>query len=74
MSNTAIISKIRALFVAGGKYSAKELNALAGTNDARKNISILRQEEGMNICDLRLPNRCKLYFYVDNSNQLKLEL
>ncbi|NCB70068.1 MAG: hypothetical protein EOM47_14660 [Bacteroidia bacterium] len=68
---TAIINKIRALFLTGAKYTAKELNALVGFNDSRKAISVLRST-GMKISDLRLPNHCKLYWYVPDNNQLNL--
>lgn len=40
----------------------KELNSLAGTNDARKLISVLRHKEGWQIEDCRLSNGCKLYW------------
>lgn len=71
MNNTAIIAKIRSLFNSGYKYTAKELNALIGFNDARKVISVLRQE-GMNIKDIRLENQCKLYWLEADNNQLSL--
>lgn len=57
-----IIQSVRRLFLAGGKFTAKEINSLAGTNDARKLISDIRHKEGWNIADCRLPNRCKLYW------------
>ncbi len=68
---TAIINKIRALFLTGRKYTAKELNALAGFNDSRKAISVLRAK-GMQISDVRLSNQCKLYWNVPDINQLSL--
>jgi hypothetical protein len=71
MNNTEIITKIRALFLTGKKYTAKELNDLCGFNDSRKAISVLRST-GMNIQDVRLENRCKLYWYVSDINQLSL--
>ena len=73
MNNTIIISRIRALFLTGKKYTAKELNAVCGFNDSRKAISLLRAN-GMNIQDVRLENHCNLYWYVQDVNQLKLEL
>lgn len=57
-----IIQSVRRLFLDGGKFTAKEINSLAGTNDARKLISDLRHKEGLNITDCRLANRCKLYW------------
>jgi len=71
MNNTIIIAKIRGLFLNGGKYTAKQLNSLAGTNDARKAVSVLRAD-GMNIKDVRLVDNCKLYWYVSNENQLSI--
>ena len=64
---TAIINKIRTLFLTGRKYTAKELNALAGFNDSRKAISVLRAK-GMQILDVRLSNQCKLYWYLPDEN------
>lgn len=57
-----LIQSVRRLFLSGGKFTAKEINSLAGTNDARKLISVLRNNEGWNIVDYRLPNGCKLYW------------
>ena len=73
MNNTIIIAKIRALFLTGNKYTAKQLNAVCGTNDSRKAISLLRQS-GMKIQDIRQVNRCRLYWLEADNNQLKLEL
>lgn len=56
------IQSVRKLFLSGGKFTAKELNSLAGTNGARKLISVLRNDEGWQIEDCRLPNGCKLYW------------
>ena len=71
-NNPRIIAKIRALLIAGQKYTAKQLNAVCGFNDSRKVISVLRAK-GMKIQDVRLENRCKLYWYVpDNDSQLSL--
>jgi len=71
MNNTIIIAKMRGLFLNGGKYTAKQLNSLAGTNDARKAVSVLRAN-GMIIRDVRLVDNSKLYWYVSNENQLSL--
>lgn len=57
-----LIQSVRKLFLSGGKFTAKELNSLAGTNDARKLISVLRNDEGWKIEDCRLSNGCKLYW------------
>ena len=57
-----LIQSARKLFLSGGKFTAKELNSLVGTNDARKLISVLRNKEGWQIKDCRLSNGCKLYW------------
>jgi hypothetical protein len=71
MNSTIIIAKIKAFFLSGNKYTAKQLNALCGFNDSRKVISVLRAN-GMDIKDVRLENQCKLYWYVSNENQLSI--
>lgn len=57
-----LIQSARKLFLTGGKFTVKEINSLAGTNDARKLISVLRHKEGWQIEDCRLSNGCKLYW------------
>lgn len=57
-----LIQSVRKLFLSGGKFTARQLNQLAGTNDARKIISVLRNDEGWKIVDCRLSNGCKLYW------------
>lgn len=57
-----LIQSVRKLFLSGGKFTAKELNSLAGTNDSRKLISVLRNKEDWQIEDCRLSNGCKLYW------------
>lgn len=64
-----LIQSVRKLFSSGGKFTAKELNSLTGTNDARKLISILRNKEGWNIIDCWLPNGCKLYWLAKEGGQ-----
>lgn len=56
------IQSVRKLFLTGGKFTAKEINSLAGTNDARKLISVLRHKEGWKIENCRISNGCKLYW------------
>ena len=41
-----LIQSVRKLFLSGGKFTAKDINSLAGTNDVRKFISVLRHKEG----------------------------
>jgi len=71
MSNKRIIRSFRSLFLSGQKLTAIQINKSLGTNDARKVISTLRRD-GMKIKDIRLENHCKLYWYVNDSNQLSL--
>lgn len=59
------IQSVRKLFLTGGKFTAKDINSLAGTNDARKLISVLRHKEGWKIEDCRLSNGCKLYWLAE---------
>lgn len=59
------IRSLRKLFLTGDKFTAKEINHLAGTNDARKLISVLRNKEGWKIEDIRLSNGCKLYWLTE---------
>lgn len=59
------IQSVRKLFLSGGKFTAKEVNLLCNTNDARKFISILRHKEGWKIEDIRLANGCKLYWLTE---------
>ena len=59
---------IKALFLRGGKYTAKELNELSYGNDARKCISRLRRE-GMDIQDLWQPDHRKLYWVTTEDNK-----
>lgn len=60
-----LIQSVRKLFLSGDKFTAKELNSLAGTNDAQKLISVLRNDEGFKIEDCRLSNGCKLYWLTE---------
>jgi hypothetical protein len=55
------LRQIRMLFRNGGAYTAKEINQIVGTNDARKFISIARAD-GMQIKDVRLDSGCKRYW------------
>lgn len=60
-----LIQSVRKLFLSGGKFTARQLNQLTGTNDARKIISVLRNDEGWKIVDCRLSNGCKLYWLTE---------
>lgn len=66
------IQQVRKLFLSGGKYTAREINEIVGFNDARKIISILRNNEHWDIKDIRLDNGCKLYWLEKNEKQLSI--
>jgi hypothetical protein len=70
-NNQRIISIIRGLFLSGKKLTAKEINDITGSNDARKAISTLRQQ-GFPIVDILQPNHCKLYWQMPDNRQLNL--
>jgi len=69
--NCHITIQIKALFLTGEKYTAKQFNAACGFNDSRKAISAL-SANGMNIQDIRMNDRCKLYWLVQDDSQLSL--
>ena len=64
--------RVRALFLAGHKLTALNINQLCQTNDARKIISTLRNKEGWNIQDIRQANGCKLYWLASPESQMSL--
>lgn len=66
-----IIASVRQIFQSGKKITARQINEITGSNDARKVISILRAE-GWNIQDIRLPDNRKLYWLVETDRQLPL--
>ena len=66
--NIPIIERIKALFLRGGKYSARDINQMTGTNDARRFISTLRRS-GLNIQDRRQEDHSKLYWLPINDNR-----
>lgn len=72
-NSSRIIQQVRKLFSEGGKYRAKDINMLCDTNDSRKIISTLRNKEGWNIQDMRLPNGCKLYWLVSDDRQTSID-
>jgi hypothetical protein len=63
----APLQKIRNLFLSGNVYTAKQLNVLSKSNDARKCISVLRNTEYMPIKDARRADGCKLYWLEPDS-------
>lgn len=66
--NICIRATIKALFRSGKKFTAKKINQLTHSNDARKQISELRRK-GWNIKDLRQSNGCKLYWLAEDDRQ-----
>lgn len=66
--NICIRATVKALFRTGKKFTAKRINQLTRSNDARKAISVLRRE-GWNIQDLRQPDGCKLYWLAEDDRQ-----
>ena len=66
--NVCIRSTIKALFCTGKKLTAKSINQLTGSNDARKQISELRRA-GWDIQDIRQSDGCKLYWLAEDNRQ-----
>ena len=66
--NICIRATVKALFRTGKKFTAKRINQLTRSNDARKAISVLRRE-GWNIQDLRQPDGSKLYWIAEDDRQ-----
>lgn len=69
--NIRIKSTIKTLFLSGKKLTAKEINDITGSNDARKAISTLRND-GWRITDILQSDRCKLYWLMPDDRQLNL--
>lgn len=61
-NSSRVIQQVRSIFLSGRKVTAKEINSETNSNDARRVISILRNVEGWNIVDCRLPDNRKLYW------------
>ena len=66
--NICIRATIKALFRSGKKITAKRINQLTRSNDARKAISTLRRD-GWRIQDMRLPDGSKLYWLAEDDRQ-----
>ena len=69
--NICIRATIKVLFRSGKKFTAKRINQLTRSNDARKAISVLRRE-GWNIHDLRQSDGSKLYWLAEDDRQMVL--
>lgn len=68
-----IIQQVRSIFLSGRKVTAKEINAETHSNDARRIISTLRNDEGWKIADCRLPDRTKLYWLEKDKRQMSFD-
>ena len=66
--NIFIRAAIKALFRTGKKFTARKINQLTRSNDARKVISILRRG-GWDIQDVRQQDGSKLYWLAEDDRQ-----
>lgn len=71
--SSRIIQQVRSIFLSGRKVTAKEINAETHSNDARRIISTLRNDEGWKITDCRLPDRTKLYWLEQDKRQMSID-
>ena len=71
--SSRIIQQVRSIFLSGRKVTAKEINAETNSNDARRVISNLRNDEGWNIKDVRLDDRRKLYWLEPDKRQMSID-
>ena len=68
-----ITQQVRSIFLSGRKVTAREINAETNSNDARRVISTLRNDEGWNIKDVRLDDRRKLYWLEPDKRQMSID-
>lgn len=71
--SSRIIQQVRSIFLSGRKVTAKEINAETNSNDARRVISTLRNDEGWDIKDVRLDDRRKLYWLEPDKRQMFID-
>ena len=71
--SSRIIQQVRAIFLSGRKVTAKEINAETNSNDARRVISTLRNDEGWDIKDVRLDDRRKLYWLEPDTRLMSID-
>lgn len=71
--SSRIIQQVRSIFLSGRKVTAKEINAETNSNDARRVISTLRNDEGWNIKDVRLDDKRKLYWLEPDKRQMSID-
>ena len=71
--SSRIIQQVRSIFLSGRKVTAKEINAETNSNDARRVISTLRNDEGWDIKDVRLDDRRKVYWLEPDKRQMSID-
>lgn len=71
--SSRIIQQVRSIFLSGRKVTAKEINAETNSNDARRVISTLRNDEGWDIKGVRLDDRRKLYWLEPDKRQMSID-
>lgn len=71
--SSRIIQQVRSIFLSGRKVTAKEINAETNSNDARRVISTLRNDEGWDIKDVRLDDRRKPYWLEPDKRQMSID-
>lgn len=71
--SSRIIQQVRFIFLSGRKVTAKEINAETNSNDARRVISTLRNDEGWDIKDVRLDDRRKLYWLEPDKRKMSID-
>ena len=71
--SSRIIQQVLSIFLSGRKVTAKEINAETNSNDARRVISTLRNDEGWNIKDVRLDDNRKLYWLEPDKRQMSID-
>ena len=71
--SSRIIQQVRSIFLSGRKVTAREINAETNSNDARRVISTLRNDEGWDIKDVRLDDRRKLYWLEPDKRQMYID-
>lgn len=72
-NSSRVIQQVRSIFLSGRKVTAKEINAETNSNDARRVISTLRNDEGWNIKDVRLDDNRKLYWLEPDKRQMSID-
>lgn len=71
--SSRIKQQVRSIFLTGRKVTAREINAETNSNDARRVISTLRNDEGWDIKDVRLDDRRKLYWLEPDKRQMSID-